>query len=72
MECPLKFLHVQSKYIFLFSEQNNGENVCRRRERYCAVCKRKHNEVTEDGTKITLNRIPGGQSTEETARRKAW
>ena len=41
-------------------------------KRYCALCKRKQNEVTEDGFKITLHRIPGGQSSTETARRKAW
>ena len=41
-------------------------------KRYCALCNRKQNEMTEDGEKITLHRIPGGQSAEETARRKAW
>ena len=40
--------------------------------RYCSLCKRKQTDVTEDGLKITLHRIPGGQSSEETARRKAW
>ena len=41
-------------------------------KRYCVLCKRHQNEVMEDGFKVTLHRIPGGQCTGEKARRKLW
>jgi len=35
-------------------------------------CKHYENKVLEDGTKITLHRLPGGKSQSEVLRKKAW
>jgi len=41
-------------------------------KRYCVLCKHHENKVLDDGTKITLHRLPGGKSQSEILRRKAW
>jgi len=41
-------------------------------KRYCVLCKHYENKVLDDGTKITLHRLPGGKSQSEVLRRKAW
>ncbi|WAR16954.1 hypothetical protein MAR_031548 [Mya arenaria] len=41
-------------------------------KRYCALCHHYENQILDDDFRVTLHRIPGGQSKHEVSRRKAW